>query len=78
MEWMPVYNCVPAEGSFVLVSVNNTYIDIAFYRLGRFVIDTKQVHPEVWMPLPRPYHLSRHERGYHEFMKRATLGESKC
>lgn len=62
MDWILVTENIPKDGSYVIVSLDNMYVDIAFYRLGRFVLNTKQVYPNAWMPLPRPYKVGRHER----------------
>lgn len=82
MNWIPLINNVPNEGTYVLVSLENRYVNIAFYRLGRFMVDMKQVYPDAWMPLPVPYRISRHEQGYHAHMARirklAKYGVIKC
>ena len=62
MDWIPVTVDVPTEGTFVLVSVDQMYVDIAFYRLGRFIVNMKQVQPNAWMMLPTPYYAGKHAR----------------
>ena len=70
MEWIPVVSNLPAEGSFVLVSVNRMCVDIAYYSLGKFIINANVFYPDAWMMLPEPYCIGKHEKGYHARMER--------
>ena len=65
MNWIPIENGVPPEGTAVLVSyasertvkVNKRIIkvDIAFYKNRKFYAYGMPVSVSAWMPLPEPY-----------------------
>lgn len=72
MEWNSVAMTVPEEKSFVLISMDGAYVDIALYRNGRFILSQgKEVRPDAWVKLPRPYRVGKHEIGFHERTARA-------
>lgn len=58
MDWIPIENGVPPEGTAVLISYalkRIVKVDIAFYKNRKFYAYGVPVPVNAWMSLPEPY-----------------------